>query len=54
MTAESMMMPKSTAPIDSKFASWPCSTRMMMEKNSANGILTPTMMALRKSPRKIH
>ena len=27
---------------------------MMMLKNSANGMLTPTMMALRRSPRKIH
>ena len=25
-----------------------------MLKNSANGMLTPTMMALRRSPRKIH
>ena len=54
ITAESTMMPKSTAPIDSRLASSPCSTSMMMLKNSANGMLTPTMIALRRSPRKIH
>ena len=54
ITAESTMMPKSTAPTDSRFASSPRSTRMMMLKNNANGMLTPTMMALRRSPRKIH
>ena len=27
---------------------------MMMAKNSANGMLTPTMMALRRLPRKTH
>ena len=54
ITAESTMMPKSTAPSDNRLASSPSITRMMMLKNSANGMLTPTMMALRRSPRKIH
>ncbi len=54
ITAESTMMPKSTAPTDSRLASSPWQTSMMMVKNSANGMLTPTMMALRRSPRKIH
>ena len=54
ITAESTMMPKSTAPTDNRLASSPISTRMMMLKNSANGMLTPTMMALRRSPRKTH
>jgi hypothetical protein len=49
-----MMIPKSTAPMDRRFASWPCRTMRMIEKKSANGMLTPTMTALRKSPRKIH
>src|ERR1700742_5095978 len=54
MTAESTMMPKSTAPSDNRMASSPRSTRMMMAKNSAKGILAPTMMALRRSPRNTH
>ena len=37
ITAESTMMPKSTAPTDNRFASSPSSTRMMMLKNSAKG-----------------
>ena len=54
ITAESTMMPKSTAPTESRLASCPISTMTMTAKNSANGILTPTMMALRKLPRKTH
>ena len=54
ITAESMMMPKSTAPMDRRLASWLCSTIRMMAKNKAKGMFTPTMTALRKSPRKIH
>jgi len=48
------MMPKSTAPSDSRLADSPLSTSMMMLKHSANGMLTLTMTALRRSPRKIH
>ncbi len=48
------MIPKSTAPTDSRLADSPTSTRIMMLKNSANGMLTLTMIALRRSPRKIH
>jgi hypothetical protein len=54
VTAESTMIPKSIAPTDRRFASSPSSTRMMMLKNRANGMLTPTMTALRRSPRNIH
>src|SRR5712664_3514463 len=54
ITHASTMMPRSTAPTDSKFAESPSETRMMTVKNNANGMLAPTMMALRKSPRKIH
>src|SRR6516225_1542104 len=43
------MIPKSTAPTDSRFASSPLKTRMMMLKNSANGTLAPTIRALRRS-----
>ncbi len=48
------MMPKSTAPTESRLASSPIITMMITAKNSAKGILTPTMMALRKLPRNIH
>ena len=54
ITAESMMMPKSTAPTDSRLASWCCSTSRMIANISANGMFSPTTMALRRSPRKIH
>ena len=54
ITAASTMMPKSTAPSDSKLADSPVSTSIMMLKNSANGMLTLTMTALRRSPRNTH
>ena len=54
MTAELTMIPKSTAPTDKRFASSPRKTRIMMLKNKANGMLMPTMMALRRLPRKTH
>ena len=52
ITAESTMMPKSTAPTDNRFASSPCSTIMMTVKNSAKGILAPTITALRRLPER--
>ncbi len=48
------MMPKSTAPTDSRFALSPSITRRMVAKNSANGMFMPTISALRRLPRKIH
>ena len=54
ITAESTMMPKSTAPSDSRLADSPVSTSIMMLKNSANGMFMLTITALRTSPRKIH
>ena len=48
------MMPKSTAPTDSKLADSPESTKMMTLKNKATGMLALTMTALRKSPKKTH
>ena len=48
------MMPKSTAPTDSRLALSPSMTSKMVAKNSANGIFNPTMIALRRSPKKIH
>ena len=54
ITDASTMMPKSTAPTESRLADSPISTRIMMLKNRANGMLMPTMTALRRSPRKTH
>ncbi|MGY4297251.1 hypothetical protein ACVWXN_005346 [Bradyrhizobium sp. i1.4.4] len=54
MTVASTMRPKSIAPTDSRFADSPRSTRMITAKNSANGIVAPTISALRRSPRNIH
>jgi hypothetical protein len=54
ITAESTMIPKSTAPRESRLALSPKSTSRMMAKNNANGMLNPTMIALRRFPRKIH
>jgi hypothetical protein len=48
------MMPKSTAPIDRRFASSWLSTNRIIANSSANGMFVATMMALRKSPRKTH
>src|SRR5258708_468707 len=39
ITAESTMMPKATAPSDNRLASSPRSTKMMLAKKSANGIV---------------
>ena len=54
ITVASTISPKSIAPTDSRLADSPRSTRMMTAKNSANGIVAPTISALRRSPRKIH
>ena len=54
ITAASTMMPKSTAPSDSRLADSPVITSSMMLKNSANGMLMLTMTALRRSPRNTH
>ena len=54
MTAESTMMPKSTAPTESRLALSPIITSKMVAKNSAKGMFNPTMIALRRLPRKIH
>jgi hypothetical protein len=54
ITVPSTIRPKSMAPTDSRLADSPRSTRMMTAKNSANGIVAPTISALRRSPRNIH
>ena len=54
ITVASTIRPKSIAPTDSRLADSPRSTRMMTAKNSANGIVAPTISALRRSPRNIH
>ena len=54
ITVASTIRPKSIAPTDSRLADSPRNTRMMTAKNSANGIVAPTIKALRRSPRNIH
>ena len=54
MTHESTMMPKSMAPMDNRFADSPMRYRIVMLKSSAKGMFAPTMIALRRSPIKIH
>ncbi len=54
ITVASTIRPKSIAPTDSRFADSPRNTRMPIAKNSANGIVVPTMMALRRLPRNTH
>ena len=54
ITVASTIRPKSIAPTDSRFADLPRSTRMMTAKNSANGIVAPTISALRRLPRNTH
>src|SRR6185437_13328074 len=49
----SMMIPKSIAPIDSRFASTPLACRQMNENSSARGIVRATMTAARTLTRKI-
>ena len=47
MTEESTMMPKSTAPMDSRFADLPRKNSIEKANNSASGMLMATMMAVR-------
>ena len=54
MTVASTMMPKSIAPIDSRFADSPFITRMTTANSSANGIVAETIRALLRSPRNSH
>ena len=54
ITVPSTINPKSIAPTDSRLADSPRITRMITAKKSANGIVAPTISALRKSPRNIH
>ena len=54
ITVASTINPKSIAPTESRLADSPRSTRMITAKNSANGMVAPTISALRRSPKKIH
>ena len=54
ITVASTMMPKSMAPIDSRFADSPLSTRMTTANSSAKGMVAETISALRRSPRNSH
>ena len=54
ITVASTMMPKSIAPIDSRFADSPLSTRMTTANSSAKGMVAATISALRRSPRNSH
>ena len=48
-TAPSMMIPKSIAPIESRFAHIPIARRQMKAKSSANGMMIDTTMVVRQS-----
>ena len=54
ITVPSTMMPRSMAPIDSRFADSPRSTVMMTARNSATGMVAATMIAERRLPRNSH
>ena len=54
ITVASTMMPKSMAPIDSRFADSPLSTRMTTANSSAKGMVAETISALRRLPRNSH
>ena len=54
ITVASTTRPKSMAPTDSRFADSPRSTMSPIAKDSANGMVMPTMMALRRLPRNAH
>ena len=54
MTVASTMMPKSMAPIDSRFADSPLTTRTTTANRSAKGMVAETISALRRSPRNNH
>ncbi len=47
ITEESTMMPKSTAPIDSRFADWPRRYSTAKANNRARGMLIATISAVR-------
>ena len=51
-TAQSTMMPKSIAPIESRFAGMCLRSRQMKAKSSDSGIVIATMSPARKSYRK--
>ena len=51
-TAPSTIIPKSIAPIDSRFAGMFAQSRQMNENSSANGMVTATMSAVRTLNRK--
>ncbi len=51
ITVASTMMPKSIAPIDSRLADSPFSTRIITANRSAKGMVAETISALRRSPR---
>ena len=48
------MMPKSTAPIDSRLADLSCAYRTVIENSKASGIMIATMLAEARSPRKMN
>jgi hypothetical protein len=54
ITVPSTISPKSMAPTLSRFADSPRSTMMPTAKNSANGMVAPTITALRRLPRNTH
>ena len=54
ITVASTMMPKSMAPIDSRLADSPLSTRTTTANSSAKGMVAETISALRRSPRNSH
>lgn len=54
ITVASTMMPKSIAPMDSRLADSPLSTRMTTAKSRAKGMVAETIRALRRSPRNNH
>ena len=53
-TAPSIMMPKSIAPIESRFALIPIARRQMKAKSSANGMMIDTTTVVRQSAIKIN
>ena len=52
ITELSTMIPKSTAPIDSRLADFPCRYRTVIANSRASGITRATIPALARSPRK--
>ena len=53
-TAPSIMIPKSIAPIESRFALIPIARRQIKAKSSANGIIMDTITVVRQSAIKIN